>query len=236
MTEQTQPQPEDLPLPESDDELEWDSDTPDSDTPDPEQPEPEHREPKDDGEPTQDEEILPPEDIGTNAQQVVSALLGHQRDLVAELHSVYQRLEEVRTVDYAALESRVTEAEAVVSAAATGSELQELLDLLDSVSSSLQEQQAKQTDAEQSLKDSAESHAAQLAERDARIAAQNARIEQLESAIVAAAESADSAHEKFESLAHEIESSLIHRVGERVSPAAQQARNALHNIRSRFRR
>lgn len=183
-----------------------------------------------------EEEILPPEDIGTNAQQVVSALLGHQRDLVAELHSVYERLEQVRAVDYSALESRVTEAEATVSAAPSAAELHELLGLLEDVSSSLQDQQAKQAELEQSLKEAAESLAMQLAERDARIAAQNARIEQLESAIIAAAESADSAHEKFEALAKEVESSLIHRVGERVSPAAQQARNALHSLRSRFRR
>lgn len=183
-----------------------------------------------------EEEILPAEDIGTNAQQVVSALLGHQRDLVAELRSVYERLEQVREVDHSALEARIAAAEQQVSAAPSSSELQELLGLLEGISATLEDQQAKQTDLEQSLKEAGESHAAQLAERDARIAAQNARIEQVESALVAAAESADSAHQKFEELAQEVQSSLIHRVGERVSPAAQQARNALSNIRRRFRK
>lgn len=181
-------------------------------------------------------EILPPEDIGSNAQEVVSALLGHQRDLVAELHSVYERLEQVREVDYAALQTRVSTAEETVAAAPTSAELHELLGILDSISSTLQDEQAKQAELEQSLKQAEESQHAQLAERDARISAQNARIEQLESAIIAAAESADSAHEKLETMAHEVQSSLIHRVGERVSPAAQQARNALSIIRSRFRR
>lgn len=181
-------------------------------------------------------EILPPEDIGSNAQEVVTALLGHQRDLVTELHSVYERLEQVREVDYAALQARVTSAEQTVAAAPTSAELQELLGILDSVSASMQEEQAKQTELEQTLKRVEEAQQAQLAERDARISAQNARIEQLESAIVAAAESADSAHEKVETVAREVQSSLIHRVGERVSPAAQQARNALNTIRSRFRR
>ncbi|WP_150459960.1 hypothetical protein [Nesterenkonia ebinurensis] len=183
-----------------------------------------------------DQQIEPPSDIGENAQQVVTALLGHQQDLVAELRSVYERLEQVREVDYAALEDRVNQAEAVVEAAPSTAELEELVGLLEGVSGSLQEHESKQAELEQNLRETAEHQAAQLAERDARIAAQNARIEELEAAITAAAESAESAHEKLQVLAKETNSSLIHRVGERVSPAAQQAKSALSNIRNRFRR
>lgn len=182
------------------------------------------------------DKILPPSDLGDNAHQVVTALLGHQQDLVAELRSVYDQLEQVRQVEYAALESRVQDAEATVSAAPSSGELQELLNLLENISSSLKEQEEKQSDFDLALREAGESYAAQLAERDARIAAQNARVDQLEMAISAAVESAESAHEKLGVLAKETESSLIHRVGERVSPAAQQARNALNTIRSRFRR
>ncbi|NDK30726.1 hypothetical protein [Nesterenkonia haasae] len=180
--------------------------------------------------------ILPPSDLGDNAHQVVTALLGHQQDLVMELRSVYDQLEQVRQVEYAALEARVQDAEATVSAAPSSGELQELLDLLENISSSLRDQEEKQSNFDQALRDAGDSYAAQLAERDARIAAQNARIDQLEIAIAAAAESADSAHEQLGVLAKETESSLLHRVGERVSPAAQQARNALNSIRGRFRR
>jgi chromosome segregation ATPase len=190
----------------------------------------------DSAEATTDDEILPPSDLGDNAHQVVTALLGHQQDLVAELRSVYEQLEQVRQVEYAALESRVQDAEATVSAAPSSSELQELLTLLESVSSSLKEQEDRQSGFEQALREAESAYATQLAERDARIAAQNARIDQLEIAITAAAESGDSAHEKLDVLAKETESSLLHRMGERVSPAAQQARNALNTIRGRFRR
>lgn len=182
------------------------------------------------------EEILAPSDIGDNAHQVVTALLGHQQDLVAELRSVYEQLEHVRQVEYTALESRVQEAEATVAAAPSSSELTELLNVLDNVSASLQEQEQRQSGFDEALREAQNSFAVQLAERDAQLAAQQARIDQLEGAITAAAESADSAHEKLEVLAKETESSLIHRVSERVSPAAQQARHALHTIRGRFRR
>ncbi len=184
----------------------------------------------------EDQQIDPPTDIGENAQQVVTALLGHQQDLVAELRSVYERLEQVREVDYAALEGRVKQAESVVEAAPSAAELQELIGLLEGMSGTLKEHENKQAELEQQLRDAREHHATQLAERDARIAAQNARIEELEAGITAAAESAESAHDKLQVLAQETNSSLIHRMGERVSPAAQQARNALSNIRRRFRR
>lgn len=182
------------------------------------------------------EEIVAPTDIGTNAQQVVTALLGHQQDLVAELRSVYNRLEEVREVDYAALQERVTAAESTVAATPTTAELEQLVNLLEEISGSLKDQETKQAELEAQLKEATEQRAAQLAERDARISAQNARIEELESAITAAAESADSAHERLEALAQETGSSVIHRVQDRVSPAAQQAKNALNNIRRRFKR
>lgn len=76
----------------------------------------------------------------------------------------------------------------------------------------------------------------QLAERDARISAQNARIAELETTVTAAADSAETAHQKLQVLAEETESSLIHRVSERVSPAARQARTALNSIARRLRR
>ena len=107
---------------------------------------------------------------------------------------------------------------------------------MEGVSGSLKEQEDTQTALEQRLRESTESWGSQLAERDARISAQNARIDQLELAVAAAVDSADSAHEKLEVLAKETESSLIHRVGERVSPAAQQARHTLNSLRRRFRR
>lgn len=182
------------------------------------------------------QEIAPSSDLGDNAQQVVSALLGHQQDLVAELHSVYQRLEQVREVDYAALESRVQHAEAVVASAPSASDLEQLLSMLEEVSASLKDREAAEDRLGSQLRETAEKLSAQLAERDARIAAQNARIEQLESAITAAAESADAAHDKLQVLAEETGSSLIHRVSERVSPAAQQARRALSNVTRRIRR
>ena len=69
----------------------------------------------DDPEPQEPQEIAASEDLGENAHQVVTALLGHQQDLVAELRGVYQRLEQVREVDYARLENRVIDTESIVS-------------------------------------------------------------------------------------------------------------------------
>lgn len=182
-------------------------------------------------------EIAASADLGENAHQVVTALLGHQQDLVAELRSVYERLEQVREVDYARLENRVADAEHVVSGGGDVSALVErLTERVDDLTAAANDQSAHTSRLTQQLSEAKESLSAQLADRDARIAAQNARIAELESAITAAAESAEASHQKLQVLAEETESSLIHRVSERVSPAAQQARNALNNIARRLRR
>ncbi|WP_300343085.1 hypothetical protein [Nesterenkonia sp.] len=178
-----------------------------------------------------------PTDLGENAHEVVTALLGHQKDLVAELRSAYERLEQVREVEQAELESRIVQLE---SRASETDQLHAQLQELSSRTAALEAALAEQSRTPEQLKAEIcqvkESAAAQLAERDARIAAQNARIEELENAISAAAASAESAHEKLQVLAEETESSLLHRVSERVSPAAAQARNALGTLAKRLRR
>lgn len=173
-------------------------------------------------------------ELGTNAQQVISALLGHQQDLVAELRSVYERLDHVRAVEYAQLEDRVNQVES--QASGDGGTLTQMAAQVQELTEAVQKQSDHTIQLAGRLEQNTERHAAQLAERDARIGAQNARIDELELAITAAAESSNSAHEKLQVLAEETQSSLIHRVSERVSPAAQQARSAVGNIARRLRR
>lgn len=189
-------------------------------------------------EPAQDTtQIAPSADLGENAHQVVTALLGHQQDLVAELRSVYERLEQVREVDYAHLQARVEDAEHVVSGGEDiAAQVQRLTERVDELTAVAVEQAERQVRAGEELGEGQERSSTQLAERDARISAQNARIAELENAITAAADSAESAHHKLQVLAEETESSLIHRVSERVSPAARQAKSTLTSITRRLRR
>ena len=189
-------------------------------------------------EPAEDSaEITAPEDLGENAHQVVTALLGHQQDLVAELRSVYERLEQVREVDYARLQARVEDAEHVVSGGEDiAAQVERLAERVDELTAVVTEQAERQVRAGKDLGEGQERNSTQLAERDARISAQNARIAELETAVTDAADSAESAHHKLQVLAEETESSLVHRVSERVSPAARQARSALSNIARRLRR
>lgn len=183
------------------------------------------------------EEIDASPDLGENAHQVVTALLGHQQDLIAELRSVYERLEEVREVDYAKLESRVAEAETAVSGGQdVDSRLEGLTERVEHLTAAINEQFEQHDQLTAQLNQVSQAAAAQLAERDARISAQNTRIGELEAAVTASAEAAEAAHEKLDVLAEETQSRLLHRVSERVSPAAQQARSALNNIARRIRR
>ncbi|WP_258933322.1 hypothetical protein [Nesterenkonia pannonica] len=55
-------------------------------------------------------DATPPEDLGKNAHDVVVSLIAHQRDLIIELRSVYDRLDEVRSVEFRDLEERVRSA------------------------------------------------------------------------------------------------------------------------------
>lgn len=203
----------------------------------------EHTDPAESAEKPPDEtveestEISASEDIGQNAHQVVTALLGHQQDLVAELRSVYERLEQVREVDYARLQSRVEDAEHVVSGGEDfAAQVERLTERVDELFAVVAEQAQHQVRTGEELGQGQERSSMQLAERDARISAQNARIAELETTVTAAADSAETAHQKLQVLAKETESSLIHRVSERVSPAARQARTALNSIARRLRR
>lgn len=182
-------------------------------------------------------QITASDDLGENAHQVVTALLGHQQDLIAELHSVYERLEQVREVDYARLQARVEDAEHVVSGGEDiAAQVERLTERVDELFAVVAEQAERQVRAGEELGEGQERSSTQLAERDARISAQNARIAELETAVTAASDSAESAHHKLQVLAEETESSLIHRVSERVSPAARHARTALSSIARRLRR
>lgn len=182
-------------------------------------------------------EIIASEDLGQNAHEVVTALLGHQQDLVVELRGVYERLEQVREIDYVRLEERLAAAEsAAYPREQTTRRLDQLSEQVQNLSAATETQAERIAELRGSDQQAHEGLTAQLAERDARISAQNARIAELESAVHAAAESADSAHEKLQVLAEETQSSLINRVSERLSPAAQQAKRALGNIARRLRR
>ena len=182
-------------------------------------------------------EITAPADLSENAHQIVTALLGHQQDLVVELRSVYDRLEQVREVDYVQLESRVAEAEHLVSGGEdVAARVERLTERVDDLTAAANDQSAHASRLNQQLSEAREAFSAQLAERDARIAAQNARIAELQSALSAAADSADAAHQKLQVLAEETESRLLHRVSERVTPAARQARSTLRNFFRRLRR
>lgn len=182
-------------------------------------------------------EITAPADLSENAHQIVTALLGHQQDLVVELRSVYDRLEHVREVDYVQLESRVAEAEHLVSGGEdVAARVERLTERVDDLTAAANDQSAHASRLNQQLSEAREAFSAQLAERDARIAAQNARITELQSALSATADSADAAHQKLQVLAEETESRLLHRVSERVTPAARQARSTLRNFFRRVRR
>lgn len=182
-----------------------------------------------------------PEDLGENAHHVVTALLGHQQDLVYELRSVYDRLEQVRTVDHAALEQRLAEAESVIARNAEHTsdaeqQIHALSQQVDQLATTVAEHSQTTQAVTEQLREATDRYSAQLAERDARISAQNAKIDELEAAVTAAVESSTEAHQKVQVLAEETGSSLTHRISERVSPAAQQAKSALGNIAKRLRR
>lgn len=179
-------------------------------------------------------EIEAPEDLGENAHQVVLALLRHQRDLVLELQEVYSRLEQVREVEYAQLRTEVDEA--LHSVADVPERLTQLQGRTDALAASVEELTALSTDQNARISASTEDQRVQLAERDARIAALTARLDELDKSAQQTASSVQEAHELLEVLAQETDSSLLHRVTERVSPAAQQAKTTFSKVARRLRR
>ncbi|MCT1606096.1 hypothetical protein M3B43_01910 [Nesterenkonia massiliensis] len=180
------------------------------------------------------EEIAAPEDLGENAHQVVLALLRHQRDLVLELQEVYSRLEQVREVEYAQLRTEVDEA--LQSVADLPERLTLLQERTDALTASVEEHSALSADQNARISASTADQRVQLAERDARIAALTARLDELEKSAQQTASSVQEAHELLEVLAQETDSSLLHRVTERVSPAAQQAKTTFSKVARRLRR
>ena len=179
-------------------------------------------------------EIAAPEDLGENAHQVVLALLRHQRDLVLELQEVYSRLEQVREVEYAQLRTEVDEA--LHSVADLPERLTQLQGRTDALTASVAEHSALSADQNARISASTADQRVQLAERDARIAALTARLDELEKSAHQTARFAEEAHELLEVLAQETGSSLLHRVTERVSPAAQQAKTTFSKVARRLRR
>ncbi|WP_156837291.1 hypothetical protein [Nesterenkonia alba] len=163
-------------------------------------------------------------DLGENAHQVVQALLGQQKDLVVELRSVYDRLDEVRAVEIKQLETRVDEALSEMTE--VPQRLETLQQRLETLEAAVREQEQL---AEQQQREHSEAVSGQLAERDARIGALVARIDQLEDKLGQVAEATDSAHTKLDIIAEETNSSVL-----RTIPS--KARNTFSKVSKRFKR
>ncbi|GAB3843686.1 hypothetical protein [Nesterenkonia populi] len=168
-----------------------------------------------------------PEDLGENAHDVVVSLLHHQQDLMVELRTAYDRLDEVREVEFRQLETRVQ--------SAVG-ELREVPGRLAAMRSDL-ESTAHRVDEHGNLcSEKVEELSASAADLRARLETRERQVDELASIAAqlqsrleeVAAESAE-AHRRLEVLAQETNSSLL-------STLPGRARTAAHKVSRRFKR
>lgn len=182
-------------------------------------------------------DLQPPADLGDNAHQVVTALLGHQEDLMQELRSIYDRLEQVRTVEYRQLHQRVEAAESTVTHYTDQSEaLSSLRPQVDSLVENAAGFHERLHGVEQQLAELAGDQRRTETGLRETIDAQQTQIQELTSALKDLQESQTETQRAVELVAEETGTRLIDRVSERVGPAAHQARQRVGQLARRLKR
>lgn len=172
-------------------------------------------------------EAAPYEDLGENAHDVVVSLLNHQQDLIVELRTVYDRLDEVREVEFRQLESRVE---------STIGELQEAPSQLAALRGDLESTAQRVQELGDLGHAKAQESAAAVSELQERLASREAQIDELSRTVErlsarldeTAAEAAE-AHRRLEVIAQETNSSLL-------SALPGRAKSSLEKVSRRFRR